>query len=67
MDDLENLSETFYTLENQDGTAHFWRCDVDWINPSRRVYSIAGPCDQAMLAEMRASSSFTVVDAVHLA
>lgn len=63
MDDLENLSATFHTLENPDGVIRHWRCDVDWIEPNRRVYSIAGPCDRAMLAELHASSSFTVVEA----
>jgi hypothetical protein len=61
--DYENLSATFYTLESPDGLIRHWRCDVDWITPSKRIYSIAGPCDAAMLAELRASSLFTVVEA----
>ena len=59
----ENLSATFYTLASADGLIRHWRCDVDWITPSKRIYSIAGPCDTAMLAELRASSLFTVVEA----
>lgn len=61
--DYENLSAAFYTLESPEGFVHHWRCDVDWITPNRRIYSIAGPCDRAMLTELLSASSLTVVEA----
>jgi hypothetical protein len=61
--DFENLSAAFYPLESSDGLVHHWRCDVDWITPTRRIYSIAGPCDAAMLAELHRARLFAVVNA----
>lgn len=63
MDDLENLRETFYTLVGADGAVRFWRCNVDWIQPEQRVYSIAGTCDETLLAEMSAARYLTPVEA----
>ena len=61
--DFENLTSTFYTLEFDDLTVRYWRCDVDWLRPRRRVYSIAGPAHRVLFGQVLIAHSFTLVQA----
>lgn len=61
--DYENIVATFRLLEDRWGAVRAWRCDVDWVMPDQRIYSLAGPCPPDMLLAMQASAALTPVDA----
>lgn len=62
IEDLDNIRETSFTLDDTQGAGMFWRCDVDWIRPDRRIYSVAGKCDASMLDELRVAHLLMLVE-----